>query len=73
MKIVRVRSILPGAITVFHVDDGDRVQNGDPILAIECMKQQTDFPAPAAGVVRFKVELGDVVEQDQVLAEIETE
>lgn len=56
-----------------HVDEGAKVERGDAVIAVECMKQQHDIISPVAGVVRFQVTLGEVIEQDQLLAEIETE
>lgn len=64
---------LPGTVSFFHVEDGDRVEEGQNVIAVECMKMQTDIPAPAPGKVKFLVALGDMVEQDQVIAEIEQE
>lgn len=71
MKITELRSTLPGIITLLHVDEGKRVDEGDPVLSIECMKQLHDITAPAGGTVRFKARLGEMVEQDQIVAHIE--
>lgn len=73
MTTIPLRVNLPGSVSYFHVGDGDLVAEGENVIAIECMKMQHDMPAPAAGRVRFKVALGEMVEQDQVIAEIEQE
>jgi biotin carboxyl carrier protein len=68
-----IKAILPGTVCYMHVDDGAEVEEGQEVIAIECMKQETAMTAPASGRVKFAVQLGEIVEQDQVIAEIETE
>lgn len=73
MKTRAVQSTLPGVISYLHVDDGSTIAEGDRVLAIECMKQMHDITAPIAGTIRLRVALGDLVEQQQVIFEIESE
>ena len=69
--MITIASSLPGTVSFFHVEDGDIVEEGQNVIAVECMKMQLDLSAPRSGRVRFKVALGEMVEQDQVIAEIE--
>jgi biotin carboxyl carrier protein len=55
------------------VESGMRVEKHDKIIEIESMKTFWPVTAPCAGIVRHRVELGEVVGQDQVVATIETE
>lgn len=60
-----------GTIAYQHVDDGAAVTKGEPIVEIECMKTLHRIEAPASGVVRHRFELGELVGDGDVLAEIE--
>jgi acetyl-CoA/propionyl-CoA carboxylase biotin carboxyl carrier protein len=62
-----------GSLSYQHVEDGARVEEGEPICAIELMKMQSDILAPCAGTVRHLADLGEVIAQDQPIAEIITE
>lgn len=73
LKEISIRSNLPGTVSFQFVDDGARVEKGAKVIAVECMKTMYDFEAKAAGIVRLRADLGDFVEQDQILAVIETE
>ena len=73
MKRFALKIDLPGSVAYFHVEDGDSVEEGDNVIAVECMKMNMDITAPVAGKVRFRVALGEMVEQGQVIAEIEQE
>jgi acetyl-CoA/propionyl-CoA carboxylase biotin carboxyl carrier protein len=70
LRIYEIHSMLPGTVSYFHVDEGAKVARGDKVLAVECMKVLYDMDAPAGGVVNLKVNLGDFVEQDQLVARI---
>jgi acetyl-CoA/propionyl-CoA carboxylase biotin carboxyl carrier protein len=71
MTPVEIRATIPGTISVVHVADGSTVADGETIIEVECMKSLWPLTAPAAGIVRLQVELGEMVAQDQVLAIIE--
>ena len=73
MKAVDVRATIPGTITIIHVQDGARVDAGETILEVECMKTLWPVSAPAAGVVRLRAAAGELIGQDQVVATIEAE
>ena len=73
MKHTPVLAPLVGAVCQFLLDDGCAVAEGDHILEIEAMKMMFTVEAPAAGVVRFRCQLGAVVGQDEIVAVIESE
>lgn len=55
----------------WNVEPGATVAEGDIIAQLETSKLVCEFKAPASGVVTFNVEIGDVVELDDVIATIE--
>jgi|LSQX01.3.fsa_nt_gb acetyl-CoA/propionyl-CoA carboxylase biotin carboxyl carrier protein len=66
-----VRSPMPGAVIACFVADGDPVDAGERLLAVEAMKMEHALVAPIAGVVRLHVKHQDQVAADQLLAEVE--
>ena len=42
---------MSGAIIAVHVQIGDRVEQGAPLIVLEAMKMEHTIVAPAAGVV----------------------
>jgi biotin carboxyl carrier protein len=62
---------IPGTVATLHVADGAQVDKGEPVAEIECMKTFFPIVAPAAGIVRLHVRLGEMVGQDQLIASIE--
>jgi len=73
MKIVEVCSDIPGALSLWHVEDGSKVEEDEPICEVECMKTLMRVLAPATGTVRYRMSLGEVVGQENVIAVIEVE
>ncbi|WP_433530229.1 biotin carboxylase N-terminal domain-containing protein [Micromonospora sp. CA-263727] len=60
---------LPGAVTRVHVEAGQRVAAGDPLLTLEAMKLEHPVLAPTDGVVaELPVPAGGQVETGAVLA-----
>ncbi|PZG22203.1 acety-l/propionyl-CoA carboxylase subunit alpha [Micromonospora craterilacus] len=60
---------LPGAVTRVHVEVGQRVAAGDPLLTLEAMKLEHPVLAPTDGVVtELPVPAGGQVETGAVLA-----
>ncbi|MFE9192234.1 biotin carboxylase N-terminal domain-containing protein [Micromonospora sp. NPDC007208] len=65
---------LPGAVTRVHVQVGQRVAAGDPLLTLEAMKLEHPVLAPIDGVVaELPVPAGGQVQTGAVLAVIEEE
>ncbi|MEU7774020.1 biotin carboxylase N-terminal domain-containing protein [Micromonospora taraxaci] len=65
---------LPGAVTRVHVQVGQRVAAGEPLLTLEAMKLEHPVLAPTAGVVaELPVPAGGQVRTGAVLAVVTTE
>ncbi len=70
---VVVRAPLPGKIVHVAVREGDVVERGQPLCALEAMKMQNALVASHAGrVTAVRVAAGDQVAHGQALVEIET-
>jgi pyruvate/2-oxoglutarate dehydrogenase complex dihydrolipoamide acyltransferase (E2) component len=64
--------VTDGKVIHWYVKEGDRVQEGEPVLEIETMKATEDVLAPCAGtLVRIVVPAGETVVCETLLAEIE--
>ncbi|MFF2390874.1 acetyl/propionyl/methylcrotonyl-CoA carboxylase subunit alpha [Agromyces sp. NPDC058104] len=66
-----LRAPMPGTVTAVLVADGDRVEPGDAVVAIEAMKMEHRVTAPVGGVVRLAVAMGAQVSRDQPVARVE--
>jgi acetyl-CoA/propionyl-CoA carboxylase biotin carboxyl carrier protein len=65
-----VRSPMPGTVVSVSVSNGDTVEAGQVLLAVEAMKMEHQLVAPLDGTVHISVGPGDLVKADQVLATI---
>jgi acetyl-CoA/propionyl-CoA carboxylase biotin carboxyl carrier protein len=65
-----VRSPMPGTVVWVAVANGDAVEPGQVLLAVEAMKMEHQLVAEVAGTVHITVGAGDLVKADQVLATI---
>ncbi|MFK0041681.1 biotin carboxylase N-terminal domain-containing protein [Paenarthrobacter sp. NPDC090517] len=65
-----VRSPMPGTVVSVSVVDGDLVEEGQALLAVEAMKMEHQLVASVAGTVHLTSKPGDLVKADQVLATI---
>lgn len=66
-----LRAPMPGSVTTLLVADGDHVDVGQGVLAIEAMKMEHRVTASVPGLVRLRVAAGEQVSRDQVVARIE--
>ncbi len=68
-----IRSPMPGTVIATPVADGAEVRAGDVVVVVEAMKMEHALTAPADGVARVFVTLGEQVAVDQVLAQLRTD
>jgi len=67
-----VGSPMPGVVVGVMVKPGDKISEGDTVATLSAMKMETSVPATSAGVVkRVLVNVGDKVDGDDLLVEIE--
>lgn len=66
----RLTAPIAGNILGFSVAEGTEVEIGDALLVLEAMKMQNTIASPAAGVVSYKVTVGQVVRNGDLLATI---
>jgi biotin carboxyl carrier protein len=63
-----LRAQIPGRITRIWAADGEAVEQGQRLLAVEAMKMENEIRAPHAGMVRnIRVEPGARVERNDEL------
>ena len=64
---------MPGRIIGLPAAEGDTLVAGDPVIILEAMKMENELKAPVGGrLVTLHVKMGQSVEKNQQLAEIET-
>ncbi len=64
---------MPGLIVRLHVEIGDEVEAGQPVVVMEAMKMENELRAQAAGKVRaIHAMPGKAVEKGTILVELET-
>ena len=65
---ITLRAQIPGRVARVWVSDGEAVEQGQRLLAIEAMKMENEIRAPQAGTVRgVRVEVGARVEREDEL------
>jgi acetyl/propionyl-CoA carboxylase alpha subunit len=70
----RVRAPLPGKVLRINVEVGERVEPGQPVVALSAMKMELVCEAPAAGIVdAILCRVDQIVAADDVLAMISVE
>ena len=62
---------MPGRIVAVHVKEGDRVEQGQPLLVMEGMKMEVTVKAGVAGIIEKVIYIvGDMVEAEAPLVDI---
>ena len=65
---LEVRAPMPGLVLQVHVEPGQAVDAGAPLLVLEAMKMENELCAPADGLVEaISVKAGDAVEKNELL------
>ena len=73
MELFKVTSETAGTIYRIEKNAGNTVDEGDVILILEFMKMEIEILAEKKGIIKsFLVEEGDLVQEGQHLANIET-
>ena len=73
MELFKVTSETAGTIYRIEKNAGNTVDEGDVILILESMKMEIEILAGKKGIIKsFLVEEGDLVQEGQHLADIET-
>ena len=73
MELFNVVSETAGTIFRIERNSGDTVDEGDVILILESMKMEIEIVAEKKGIIKnILVEEGDLVQEGQHLADIET-
>ena len=71
-KLKELAAPMPGRVTSIHIELGQAIQPGDPILSLEAMKMENVLKAEGIGVVSaINIQQGDVVEKGAVLVSFE--
>jgi biotin carboxyl carrier protein len=66
-----VTSPLPGSVLEILCKEGASVSAGDVLIKLEAMKMETEIQTQTGGTIKtVKVNIGDAVQQGQVLVEI---
>ena len=72
MSLENLEAPLPGKILAIKVKVGDKVAEGDEIVAIEAMKMENPIMATVSGTVKaINATVGQAVKAGDVLAVIE--
>lgn len=71
-KLKELAAPMPGRVISIHIELGQAIQPGDPILSLEAMKMENVLKAEGIGVVSaINIQQGDVVEKGAVLVSFE--
>ena len=63
---------MPGQVRAVNVIEGESVMKGQTLMVLEAMKMEIRIQSPMDGVVKsLAVKVGQTVEREQVLVEIE--
>ena len=73
MARIEIESEVTGNVWKVEVEAGARVDAGDVLMILESMKMEIPVEAPDTGTVtELRVAVEDAVEEDQVVAILET-
>jgi len=67
-----VNAPMPGQIIAIEINEGQEVNENDPILILEAMKMENVMLAPKSGIIKsVHIDIQQVVEKGQLLVEFE--
>lgn len=67
----RLLAPMPGILTRYIVEEGQRVEEGQVVAFLEAMKMENALPSPKRGVVHLTARVGQKVQRGDILAIIE--
>lgn len=70
---VEILSPVDGTLSLRCAEEGSFIEAGERVAEVECMKMLIPLESPAAGRLRFLVQLGEVVAHDEPVAFIEVD
>lgn len=69
-----ILAVMIGQVTKVHVKEGDKVEEGQVVATINCMKMDIDIPSESSGVVKeVLVKEGSVLKVDDVIMRLITD
>jgi biotin carboxyl carrier protein len=69
---LRVKAPMPGKVIKVGVREGEKVRKNQTLAIVEAMKMENEIQTSIDGVVKkVHISVGDVVDADRILAEIE--
>lgn len=69
---LRVKSPMPGKVTLVAVAEGDAVRKNQTLIVVEAMKMENEIKTAIDGVVaKVHVAVGDLVDSERLLVEVE--
>lgn len=70
-QLSTITAPIPGRITDIYVNEGELVNEGEPLFSLEAMKMQNEFNAPCTSLVKkIYVKPGENVTKDQIILEL---
>jgi biotin carboxyl carrier protein len=67
-----IKSFIPGTIRDIFVKEGQKVNEGDPMLILEAMKMENRLYFPADGIIKkIHVNVGDRIPKGTLMVEYE--
>ena len=68
----KITTPMPGKIIKILVGEGDRIEEGQPLVIVESMKMENEIKSPTNGSVKsIHFEAGDLVNPDQPIIKLE--
>lgn len=70
-KVITILAPIPGKITEIFVQEGDLINEGEPLLNMEAMKMQNEIVTPITSIVKkIYVKPSETVIKEQLLIEL---
>lgn len=67
----KINTPMPGKVVKILVNEGDRIEVGQPLVIVESMKMENEIKSPTDGSVKsIHFKAGDLVDPDQPLIEL---